>query len=98
MSAGLVETDPANWMAGGACRTRDPELFFPISAGDATAEQVEEARSICHRCDVEDRCLRYALENGVKHGVWGGHTEQERLAAIRRRRRNAARPGNTRPR
>jgi WhiB family redox-sensing transcriptional regulator len=99
MSAGLAETDPANWMAEGACRTRDPELFFPISASDATSEQVEKARSVCHRCDVEARCLRYALQNGVKHGIWGGQTEQERVATLRRARRNAAtRPGTTRPR
>lgn len=98
MSVGLVRTDPENWMAEGACRTSDPELFFPISASEATAEQVAEARSICHRCDVEEVCLRYALENGVKHGIWGGHTEQERVAAIRRGRRAAARPGKRGPR
>jgi hypothetical protein len=27
---------------------------------------------------VLDECLDYALENNIKHGIWGGMTENER--------------------
>ena len=82
-----------SWMTEGACRTQDPDLFFPISAGDASAGQVRQALSICDHCKVRTECLHYALNNQVKHGIWGGRTEQERLTALRsRRRRRPDRP------
>jgi WhiB family transcriptional regulator, redox-sensing transcriptional regulator len=76
----------APWMTEAACRSEDPELFFPISAGDASTDQIRQATSICHRCPVRAECLRYALINNVRHGIWGGRTEQERLAMTRARR------------
>jgi WhiB family transcriptional regulator, redox-sensing transcriptional regulator len=96
MNAVISDPSHAPWMADGACRDEDPDLFFPIGTGQADAAQTRRARSICHRCDVEAQCLRYALSNRVKHGIWGGHTEQERVtitrARQRRRRRSSRRP------
>lgn len=88
MAANLTDVGTGTWMAEGLCRTHDPELFFPISAGDASADQVREATSVCRRCDVANECLDYALSNGIKHGIWGGRTEQERIASLRNRRAN----------
>ena len=76
----------APWMTEGACRTEDPDLFFPISAQGAGARQAERAVSVCRRCGVRAECLRFALVNGQRHGVWGGLTEQERLGVLRTRR------------
>lgn len=78
-----VITGHASWMDEGACRDHDPELFFPNGASDA--ETTRYATAICHHCDVEAECLRYALVNHVKHGIWGGHTEEERSVMIRTR-------------
>ncbi len=39
-----------------------------------------------HRgCPVRTECLADALDNGIEFGVWGGMTERERRALLRRR-------------
>jgi WhiB family redox-sensing transcriptional regulator len=80
-----------SWMSDGACRSEDPELFFPIGEGAADTGQLQQAISICHGCPVEAACLRYSLIAGIKEGVWGGRTEQERLSMIRTHRSRRAR-------
>jgi WhiB family transcriptional regulator, redox-sensing transcriptional regulator len=84
----VIVTSPghAPWMNEAACRYEDPELFFPVSPGGASTDQIQDATAICHRCDVQAECLRYALVNHVRHGIWGGRTEQERLIMTRVRR------------
>ena len=77
----------ASWMTEGACHTHDPDLFFPISAAGQSTAQINEALAICHRCRVETECLRYALSSGVRHGIWGGQTEEERMRLLRSRAR-----------
>lgn len=66
------------WLDAGACRTEDPELFFPITASGPSARQIDAAKAVCHRCGVQDQCLHYALENHQSYGVWGGTSEEER--------------------
>jgi WhiB family transcriptional regulator, redox-sensing transcriptional regulator len=83
----LTDMAPAPWMIEGACRDHDPELFFPIGVGDAAGGQAERARAICEGCAVQAECLRYALENRIKDGIWGGRTEQQRQSLLRSRRR-----------
>jgi WhiB family redox-sensing transcriptional regulator len=87
MTTTLTDTAPAPWMIEGACRDHDPELFFPISVSDAGSGQIERARAICDGCDVRAECLRYALANRIKDGIWGGRTEQQRQSLLRSRRR-----------
>jgi WhiB family transcriptional regulator, redox-sensing transcriptional regulator len=63
----------------------DPELFFP----DPTEyEKIQEAKSVCNKCDAvtKNKCLTFALENGVQYGIFGGLTDHER--ALLRRREN----------
>jgi hypothetical protein len=43
-------------------------------------DQVEEAKRICGACSARRQCLAWALEPGAVSGVWGGSTEDERLA------------------
>jgi WhiB family redox-sensing transcriptional regulator len=69
------------WRSVAACRSADPELFFPISASGKALEQVMEAKAICADCWVRRECLSFALRTQQKHGVWGGMTEQERYLA-----------------
>ncbi len=79
-----VNTD---WRGRGACTQEDPELFFPIGNTGPALLQIEEAKAVCRRCPVMERCLQWALESGQEHGVWGGTDEDER----RRMRRRAGR-------
>jgi WhiB family redox-sensing transcriptional regulator len=97
MAASVTDTGRTPWMSEGACRGEDPDLFFPIGEGSASSGQIEQAVSICHGCDVETACLRFALTNGIKDGIWGGRTEQERLAMIRAYRAHRPRRAPLRP-
>ena len=82
-----------DWRAAGACLSADPDLFFPIAAGVLAGRQITEARRICARCRVQRQCLDFAMRTGETHGIWGGTTPEERIAARRQRlRRRAARP------
>jgi WhiB family redox-sensing transcriptional regulator len=67
---GLPDLD---WMEMGACRTRSDVDFFPSDGAG-----VAIARRVCTICPVRQRCLEYALAEGVTHGVWGGASDRER--------------------
>ncbi|MEU1041873.1 WhiB family transcriptional regulator [Streptomyces sp. NPDC005551] len=72
-----------NWRELAACRSEDPELFFPVGEDGLSRQQIERARAVCHRCPVVRACGAWALRNGERDGVWGAMTVEER----RRRRR-----------
>jgi WhiB family redox-sensing transcriptional regulator len=78
-----------DWQSAAACRSADPELFFPVSAFGLALKQVAEAKAICARCPVRRQCLAFALRTRQAHGIWGGLTEEER-AFIRRPRSRTA--------
>jgi len=69
-----------NWRSLAACRSADPDLFFPVSSSGASVAQVAEAKAICAGCQVRRDCLAFALRTHQVHGVWGGLSEQERYA------------------
>ena len=48
------------------------------------AEQ-NKAKQLCTGCPVRTECLAEALDNQIEWGVWGGMTERERRALLRRR-------------
>ncbi|MDH6612525.1 WhiB family redox-sensing transcriptional regulator [Streptomyces sp. SAI-208] len=73
-----------SWRERAACRDVDPDLFFPIGTAGLTLVQIDEAKAVCARCPVRERCLQWALAVGQVEGVWGGTTESERRAARRR--------------
>lgn len=66
-----------NWRDAAACRTVDPEVFFPFP-GDTRGQ--DAAKAVCAVCPVRDECLAWALATGQDAGVWGGRTEDERRA------------------
>ena len=53
------------------------DSFFPESKAEL-AESLPTLRSICHSCVHEKECLKYALDNEIVHGFWGGKTSEER--------------------
>jgi WhiB family redox-sensing transcriptional regulator len=67
-----------HWRSSAACRSADPDLFFPISSSGPSTAQVAEAKAICAGCRVRRECLAFALRTHQDHGVWGGLSEQER--------------------
>jgi WhiB family redox-sensing transcriptional regulator len=67
-----------DWWSRAACRSADPELFFPVSLSGAGASEMEEAKAMCAKCTVRSHCLSAALALGHVHGIWGGTTEDER--------------------
>ncbi|WP_046731437.1 WhiB family transcriptional regulator [Streptomyces humi] len=73
-----------SWRERAACRDVDPDLFFPVGTAGLTLVQIDEAKAVCARCPVRERCLRWALDVGQVEGVWGGTTESERRATRRR--------------
>jgi WhiB family redox-sensing transcriptional regulator len=73
-----VRAGSLGWMSYGACRSEDPELFFPISASGPALLQVSSAKAVCARCPVRADCLSYALITGQDEGIWGGTTWEER--------------------
>ena len=79
-----------NWRSAGACRSADPDLFFPISSAGPAARQIARAKVICAGCGVRQECLDFALSHDQVYGIWGGTTPEDRQRARRRRRRAAA--------
>ncbi|MGW4027277.1 WhiB family transcriptional regulator [Streptomyces sp. NPDC005009] len=67
------------WHEDAACRSADPDEMFADSARQNRAKQV------CAGCPVRTECLAEALDSRVEWGVWGGMTERERRALLRRR-------------
>lgn len=73
-----------SWRERAACRDVDPDLFFPIGTTGPTLVQIDEAKAVCARCPVRERCLQCALDVGQVEGIWGGTTENERRTTRRR--------------
>ena len=68
-----------DWAARAACRTSDPDALFVQGAAQ------NRAKTVCLACPVRTECLADALDNRTEFGVWGGMTERERRALLRRR-------------
>ena len=73
-----------DWRRYAACLNVDPELFFPVGKAAPARQQIEEAKAVCHRCEVRESCLDWALTAGQDQGVWGGLSEDERRRTRRR--------------
>lgn len=69
----------SDWNRDAACRFSDPDDLFVDGAAQ------NRAKTVCGACLVRTECLAHALDHRVEHGVWGGMTERERRALLRRR-------------
>jgi WhiB family redox-sensing transcriptional regulator len=67
-----------DWRRDGACRDHDPEVFFPVGNSAAAQADTREAKAICRGCPFKNKCLSHALDQDIRHGIWGGTTERER--------------------
>ena len=68
-----------DWRCRAACRDGDPDRLFVRGAAQ------REAKLVCFGCPVRTECLAEALDHRIEFGVWGGMTERERRALLRRR-------------
>ena len=68
-----------DWAPSAACRQANPDALFVRGAAQNKAKQ------LCKSCPVRTECLAEALDNQIEWGVWGGMTERERRALLRRR-------------
>lgn len=79
----IANDTPDDWRDAALCRDRDPELWFPVGHSGPALEQEEYAKAICSGCPSRVPCLRYAVDNDITDGVWGGLGELERRWAKR---------------
>ncbi|WP_329453815.1 WhiB family transcriptional regulator [Streptomyces sp. NBC_01497] len=68
-----------DWRIRSACRVSDPDDLFVQGAAQS------RAKAVCHGCTVRTECLAYALDERIEFGIWGGMTERERRAVLKRR-------------
>jgi WhiB family transcriptional regulator, redox-sensing transcriptional regulator len=68
-----------DWTSRAACTKQKPDELFVQGAAQ------NRAKTVCGGCPVRTECLADALDNRVEFGVWGGLTERERRALLRRR-------------
>jgi WhiB family redox-sensing transcriptional regulator len=67
------------WAMHAACRQASPDELFVRGA------EQHKAKVLCAGCPVRTECLAEALDNNIEWGVWGGLTERERRAILRKR-------------
>ncbi|AKK07244.1 Transcription factor WhiB [Corynebacterium mustelae] len=67
-----------DWVMQANCRNGDPDALFVRGAAQ------RRAAAICRQCPVLMQCRADALDNKVEFGVWGGLTERQRRALLRK--------------
>ncbi|WP_043498023.1 WhiB family transcriptional regulator [Georgenia sp. SUBG003] len=73
----MIDEDQS-WASGAACAGIEPDALFVRGAAQ------RQARQLCFTCPVRMQCLAEALSSNTSFGVWGGLTERERRALVRR--------------
>jgi WhiB family redox-sensing transcriptional regulator len=68
-----------------ACRTAPTGTFD----GERHAS-TQLAKALCRQCPHQAECLEWALKTGQPSAIWGGATEKERRAILRKRSGKAA--------
>lgn len=70
--------EPGTWTARAVCAGSDPDALFVTGAAQ------RDAARMCAGCPVKLECLADALDHQVEYGVWGGMTERQRRALLRK--------------
>ncbi len=79
----LLVQDKGTWRDRGACtgHTEWTQYFFgevpnmtnlPRKGGRLRESIIGKAQAICAGCEVRKECFRFAKNNKIGHGVWGG--------------------------
>ena len=78
MSNTARNSERGEWVTQAKCRKGDPDALFVRGA------EQRKAAVICRHCPVLTECRADALDNRVEFGVWGGLTERQRRALLRK--------------
>lgn len=71
-----------DWREYALCATLlTPDAWFPPRGPDPG----RAARAVCAACPVTAECLEYALDHGIREGIFGGLGEGDRRQLGRRR-------------
>jgi WhiB family redox-sensing transcriptional regulator len=73
-----VTPEDRAWVLNALCKNTDPDELFVRGAAQ------REAAVICRHCPVLTECGADALDNKVEYGIWGGMTERQRRALLKR--------------
>lgn len=72
---------PEPWTLEAECRdTDEPDLWHDRPGSNRT----KYALSVCAVCPVRAECLEYAVRKRIGDGIWGGVTEKELRALLRK--------------
>ena len=71
--AGGEPPEDLSWQDRALCPETDPEAFFP-----GKGEPAGPAKRVCQSCEVRAECLEYARRHGIRFGIWGGLTYEQR--------------------
>jgi WhiB family redox-sensing transcriptional regulator len=82
-----ASVDAETWRTDAACRSTDPDLFFPVGTTGIALDHIAAAKATCATCVVQAPCLEFAIETNQDSGVWGGASEEERRTLRRQRMR-----------
>ncbi len=76
--------DHWDWQFEGACRTMPSEMFFHPDGerGPRRRNRENAAKAVCASCPVIQQCRAHALAVQEPYGIWGGLSEDDRLAII----------------
>jgi WhiB family redox-sensing transcriptional regulator len=87
-----ANADSWQWQLQGSCRGVDSSVFFHPDGerGRARAQRERRAKEFCRSCPVIAQCRAHALAVGEPYGIWGGLSEGERDALLKRGLRRTA--------
>jgi WhiB family redox-sensing transcriptional regulator len=76
-----------DWQYEGACRDLPSEMFFHPDGerGPRRRNRENTAKAICASCPVIQACRAQALAIAEPYGIWGGLSEDDRIAIINSR-------------
>ncbi|MFM9635892.1 WhiB family transcriptional regulator [Streptomyces turgidiscabies] len=75
-----------DWRSLGLCREdKEPDAWFPVGSSPQAKAAETHAKAVCWQCPARERCAWEAIERREPSGVWGGLSEGERRAILRRR-------------
>ncbi len=79
------------WQNSGACRDLPSEMFFHPDGerGPSRRNREKKALAVCAACPVIQQCRTQALTIQESYGIWGGLTEDDRIAILNKKLREA---------
>ncbi len=74
----LLAPAPVELEKGNCVGSAEPDLWHSDNTKDRAL-----AKQICSSCPVREACLKFALENNIEYGIYGGETARARVALRR---------------